>query len=211
MVAYTVPRMWSKVLQRDRDQQTLFVMKQYARSIIEYQKKHGGLPTSLDQLKQARSPRLVRGVNAEWVDPMTGKVDWILVPPTALSNPAITNITDPNPQNKNYPGPSATSGTTGTGGATGTTGTNAQGQPGKGPADYTGPFVGVRPNKSGKSYLIVHGSENYEDWVYTTQDLTNEINARVLGSAGQVGVVPPAGGPPGGGRVQPQPQPTPKP
>src|SRR5713226_9280173 len=63
MVAYTVPRMWSKVLQRDRDQQTLFVMKQYARSIIEYQKKHGGLPTSLDQLKQARSPRLVRGVN----------------------------------------------------------------------------------------------------------------------------------------------------
>src|SRR5258708_10929560 len=56
MVAYTVPRMWSKVLQRDRDQQTLFVMKQYARAINEVQKKHG-LPISLDQLKQARSPR----------------------------------------------------------------------------------------------------------------------------------------------------------
>src|SRR4051812_6106093 len=82
-VAYTVPRQWSMILQRDRDRQTIFIMKQYARAILEWQKRHGGLPTSLDQLKEARSPRFVRGKKGEWIDPLTGEVDWVLVPPGA--------------------------------------------------------------------------------------------------------------------------------
>src|SRR4051794_32373547 len=81
-VAYTVPRQWSKVMARERDRQAIFVMKQYARSILEFQKKHAGLPTSLDQLKDARKPRFVRGPKGEWIDPLTGEADWILIPPS---------------------------------------------------------------------------------------------------------------------------------
>ena len=37
-LAYTVPTQWSKILQRDRERQTIFVMRQYARAIHESQK-----------------------------------------------------------------------------------------------------------------------------------------------------------------------------
>jgi hypothetical protein len=36
-------------------------------------------------------------------------------------------------------------------------------------------MAGVRPNKTGTSYLVVNGSDNYEQWSYTTQDLQAEI------------------------------------
>ena len=46
------------------------------------------------------------------------------------------------------------------------------------PADYVGPFVGVRPNATGKSFIALNGAENYDEWVYTVFDLTTEIAAR---------------------------------
>ena len=89
-VAYTVPRQWSTIMKREREKQTIFVMKQYARAIKAFQVKNGNAyPTSLDQLKKARTPRLIRGVNGEWEDPLTGKVDWVLVPPAAANQPRI--------------------------------------------------------------------------------------------------------------------------
>src|SRR6266540_2265311 len=64
-IAYTVPRQWSIAAARERDQQTLFAMKQYARAIYNFQYAKNNpahaYPTSLDQLKQARNPRLIRG------------------------------------------------------------------------------------------------------------------------------------------------------
>src|SRR5258708_30881242 len=89
-VAYTVPRQWSAVIQREREKQTIFVMKQYARSIYEYQKTKGAAPVKLDQIKEARLPRYIRGVKGEDIDPLTGKVDWVLVPAGA-----VTRTTDP--------------------------------------------------------------------------------------------------------------------
>jgi len=187
VVAYTVPPMWSKVLQRDRDKQTLFVMKQYARSIKAFQTAHGGtIPVSLDQLKEARKPRVVRGVNSEWVDPLTGKVDWILVPPSAIQNAGPGNIGGGNPAEPGYnPSPQNTAYKTDT---TNTTNTNAsqQAQPGKSPKDYVGPFVGVRPNREGTSYILVNGSDKYENWLYTTQDLKGETDAMILGTQPQM-------------------------
>src|SRR5476649_1611497 len=76
MIAYTVPKQWSIATARDRDQQTLFAMKQYARAIQAFQDKNKAQPVSLDQLKQARNPRFLRGTG-ELIDPLTGKVDWI--------------------------------------------------------------------------------------------------------------------------------------
>ena len=149
-VAFTVPRLWSAVMQRDRERQTIFVMKQYARAIYEFQKTKG-IPVKLDQIKEARLPRYIRGVNGEYVDPLTGKVDWILVPAGA-----VTRTVDP---------------------ATGKQTTNFN--TGASPKDYVGPFVGVRPPVSGKAYMSLNGADTYETWVYTVDDLKNEINMRV--------------------------------
>jgi type II secretory pathway pseudopilin PulG len=184
-IAYTVPRQWSIAMKRDRERQTIFVMRQYARAIMEWQKRHGGLPTSIDQLKDARSPRLIRGPKGELLDPLTGKLDWILVPPQAAqqgvpqgapqspwardtsgrytmggggntqTNPNTATSASPNTPNPNTP-----------------TGATAS------PRDYKGPFVGVRPAATGASYMALNGAEKYEDWIYTVQDLQNEINAR---------------------------------
>jgi hypothetical protein len=41
-----------------------------------------------------------------------------------------------------------------------------------------GPIVGVRPNKSGESFLQPNGAASYEQWSYTVLDLQNEIQAR---------------------------------
>jgi type II secretory pathway pseudopilin PulG len=165
--AFTIPRMWSGVLQRDREQQTIFVMKQYARAIYDYQKKHG-LPTSLDQLKEARLPRYIRGPKSELVDPLTGKMDWVLVPPGTTSNqPGLTPST-------------SSSGTT-----TSPTmaGPGLSGSNGK----AIGPFIGVRPPLSGKSMIEFNGQDTYDKWLYTMTDVQNEI--ALLGAS--PGTIPP--------------------
>ena len=89
LVAFTVPEQWSKLMQRDRERQTIFVMRQYARAIHEWQAHHGGgFPTSLDQIKEARLPRIIRGPAGELNDPLTGKLDWVLIPPGAYTQQA---------------------------------------------------------------------------------------------------------------------------
>ena len=48
IVAYTVPTQWSLVMRRERERQTIFLMKQYARGIENWERKHQGLPSSLE-------------------------------------------------------------------------------------------------------------------------------------------------------------------
>ncbi len=52
-----------------------------------------------------------------------------------------------------------------------------QSTPGQ-PGGFVGPIVGVRPNKTGPSFLTLNGQTNYEQWSYTTLDLENEIQGR---------------------------------
>jgi|SRR6185295_900697 len=166
VVAYTVPTQWSLVMRRDRDRQTIFYMKQYARAILEWQTKHANTsPISLDQIQEARKPRLIRGVK-KWACPLTGSdEDWILVPREALmpdggvGQPVVPGQPPPPP---------------------------VPGQPGQimklnkelSPKDYVGVFVAVRPNASGKSFIALKGAEDYSEWVYTIDDLRAEIAAR---------------------------------
>jgi len=146
-VTYTVTRQWSAIMQRDRERQTIFVMKQYARAINDYSKTKGSVPVKLDQIKEARLPRYIRGPKGEYIDPLTGKVDWVLVPAGAE-----TKTLDPKTGKQ-------------------TTSFNAAASP----KDYVGPFVGVRPPVTGKAYMSLNGADTYETWVYTVQDLQNEI------------------------------------
>lgn len=192
-IAYTVPRQWSMVMQRERDRQTIFAMKQYARAILEWQKRHGGLPTSLDQLKDARKPRFVRGPKAELVDPQTGEVDWILVPPAqgAVGAPVAGGGNTTNTPSSgglqiaggNFTDPVDTKSNGTTTNANGTATTAGTPSPNKGSKDYVGPFIGVRPNKTGKAFIALNNAENYEDWSYTLNDLTNELNAQAAALA----------------------------
>lgn len=171
IIAMTVPEQWSMIMQRERDQQTIFAMKQAARAIRSWQRKNSALPTSLDQLKEAKEPRMLRMRGDEFPMPLTGsEKDWILVPLGALEAqqpiPGPQGGPQPNPQNPQNPQQP---------GLTPPSKLNKSASP----KDYVGPFVGLRPNKEGKSFIALNGAEDYSEWVYTTQDLENEIQMRI--------------------------------
>ena len=165
-IAFTVPQQWSMVMARERDQQTLFAMKQYARAIQAFQAKHNTLPVSLDQLKQARSPRYLRG-SGELICPLTGKADWIPIPASAAQPGAQIvpgqgtqqQVGFQRPPQQQQPG-------------------QRQGSPAGQPGQMVGPIAGVRPNKTGESFLQPNGATTYEQWSYTVLDLQNEIQGR---------------------------------
>jgi type II secretory pathway pseudopilin PulG len=197
VVAYTVPEQWSLIMKRERDRQTVFLMKQYARGIMNWEAKHRGLPVSLEQLQEARDPRMIRGTG-KWACPITGgEDDWILVPPNAITpdGQVMPTTTGNNPafgSNTSF-GSGSSSGKkdkkdasdkVGIGMPDGGNQNSPQaspfGQTGKlnpdaSPADYVGPFVAVRPNATGKSFIALNGAEDYSEWVYSLQDLKNEI------------------------------------
>ncbi len=189
-VAYTVPRQWSTVMQRERELETIFVMKQYARAINEFSRKNGSaLPTSIDQLKKAKLPRYLRAKDGEYIDPLTGVVDWMIIPASSqgATGQTVPGTAGSGPGGTSTTGTTGTTSTTGTTATTGTTGaTGTAAPPNAMPAvpaipmkDYAGgPFIGVRPAKTGKSFLEFNGAQNYEQWSYTVNDLRNAINAR---------------------------------
>ncbi|PYQ26176.1 MAG: hypothetical protein DMF56_25335 [Acidobacteria bacterium] len=169
VIAYTVPDQWSLVMGRERDRQTIFLMKQFARAIEAWGKKNGGTPTSLDQILEARRPRFIRGIDKP-VCPITGKQDdWILVPPSAVQGGGA-NVP---PNIANYAN---------TGASTATPGPRKLVKEAS-PRDYVGPFIGVRPAAEGKSYIEFNGASDYSEWVYTVMDLDMEIQARVAAAS----------------------------
>ena len=162
-VAYTVPRQWSTVMQRQREQQTIFAMRQYARAIYNFQKKNNTYPVSMQQLVEARQPRWLRGGKDGLPDPMTGEMDWLLVPQAAAGQGGVR---PGNPPTGTQP-PATTI-------------------PALPMKDYAGgPFIGVRPPKTGKSLIALNGADQYEQWTFTAVDLQAEIGAREL-AAGTV-------------------------
>ena len=80
-VASTVPRAWSNILRRERERQAIWAMKQYVRGIKGFQRAQGRLPTTLAQLIEQKNPRVLRQL---YPDPLTGRLDWRLIPPNEL-------------------------------------------------------------------------------------------------------------------------------
>lgn len=177
MIAYTVPPQWSMIMRREREKQTIFLMKQFARGIQNWQRKHQALPVSLEQLQKAREPRMIRGNAEKLVCPLTGREDdWIMVPPNAIeAQPGGAGIPQggvgvgrgatPQPQQPQQGG---------------TPGMPSKLNPDASPKDYVGPFVAVRPNAKGPSIIAFKGAEDYSQWVYTLQDLQTEIQMQQL-------------------------------
>jgi hypothetical protein len=178
IIAYTVPTQWSLVLRRERERQTIFLMKQYAIGIANWERKHQGLPVTLEQLQEARQPRMLRGTG-KWANPLTGQEDgWILVPPNAIEAVAGGGVLPGGggqPGGAGQPGVGVGNAAQG-GGAGGPSKLNSAASP----KDYAGPFVAVRPNNSGPSLMALNGAEDYGQWVYTLQDLKNERQMRQM-------------------------------
>jgi type II secretory pathway pseudopilin PulG len=164
-IAYTVPAQWSMVMKRERDRQTIFLMKQFARGILTWQQKHNGAPVSLQQMQDARKPLILRN-GGKWPCPLTGKEDdWILVPESAVTaNGQVVPDINGRPGGGVVPAP----------GAPGARKLNKA----LSPKDYVGAFVGVRPNATGKSFIALNEAEDYSEWVYTVYDLRDEIAKR---------------------------------
>lgn len=182
-VAYTVPRMWSTVMKRERERQTIYVMQQYAKAIVEFREKNKTYPTSMQQLKDARQPRMIRGVKGEFPDPLTGEVDWLVIPQAAAASlPSHFSTTGGNgppgaPPPPPPPPPPTDSGS-------GTNPNAPPALPGIPIKDYAGgPFVGVRPSTHGKSLMTLFGADTYETWVYTTIDYDQEKSERLKAAA----------------------------
>ena len=179
VIAYTVPTQWSLVMKRERERQTIFLMKQFARGIENWERKHQGLPVSLEQLQEARQPRMLRG-DGKWPMPLTGREeDWIMVPPNAIEAQAGGGALPPGNN------PTGGGGQPGVGVGQPPRPPAQPGQPGQlqppsklnpqaSPKDYVGPFVAVRPNAKGEAMLEFNGAADYSQWVYTLQDLKNE-------------------------------------
>jgi len=181
-VAYTVPRMWSTVMKRERERQTFYAMQQYAKSIAEFRLKNNAYPTSPQQLKDARQPRMIRGLKGEFTDPLTGEVDWLVIPQAAANAlPPCAGTNNANNPSGAQPPPPPPPPPPASG--TDTSGLNPQappGLPGIPIKDYAGgPFVGVRPNAHGKSLMTVCSAETYETWVYTSIDYDREKAMRI--------------------------------
>jgi type II secretory pathway pseudopilin PulG len=170
--AYLVPKMWSSIMWRERDLQTIFVMKQYAKAISDFQRTTGALPTSLEQLEKKTMPRVLRQTYA---NPLSGELDWILVPQGAVTPGA-------QPQGQGA-GPGGQLGNQPPGTAQGPgTPVNQFGQPGGGdPRNYSGPFIGVRPPQTGESMIELFEQKQYEAWMYTINELEVERAARGAG------------------------------
>ena len=196
VVAYTVPDSWSIILRRERDLQTQFAMKQYARAITEFQRRNGALPVSLEQLEKQTMPTVLRRTYA---NPLSGEMDWILVPPgearqpNVPGQPAIPGQQQPivNPQQTQPGQPQPSQGTPG----------SAFPNTAGGSAGYTGPFVGVRPPQTGEAVVPLGERTLYEEWMYTIIDLQQEMSGGVPGNPGGAIVNPQ--------QTQPVPSPSP--
>lgn len=186
VAAYTIPRQWSTIMKRERERQTIYAMHQYVLAIEEFKLKNNNtLPTSPQQLKDAKQPRLIRGLKGEIVDALTGEVDWLVIPSsaaTALPQRNIGGNQNTPPGVPPPPPPSPIPSTSGTD-TTDTSGTNPKappGLPGIPIKDYAGgPFIGVRPNAHGKSLTSFYSADTYETWFYTTVDYEAEKALRI--------------------------------
>ncbi len=172
------------ILERDREQELLFRGKQYARSILAFQKRYGRLPNELKEL-YAMKPRSIRQL---WKDPMCMCDDWETIiagtpeasPMGMLPPPGTTGLeTTGTPRATRTPGSSFGFGGDqptpsfygGPGSAARTpTPTSIFGQQGK----KTGPIIGVRTKVRRKGVKPWRGRDYTDEWRFIAGDADND-------------------------------------
>ncbi len=132
-------------MRREKEAELIFRGGQAVEAIRLFRARNGRFPMTLAELAQAK-PRVLRKV---WVDPMTGKPDWIPVflsdTGTKVGGPSAT----PTPGFDIEPTP-----------------TPAPGSPGQPSTSAVGPIVGLRSRVCDDSIKIWNGQTRYCDWKF---------------------------------------------
>jgi type II secretory pathway pseudopilin PulG len=192
---------WRQQARREREEELLFRLKQYAHALSLYQRRvPGGSPGTVDELVKQRYLR------RKYLDPMTGKDFAVLrvgqvSPGMSMQVPGVS------------PGPDGRTPTTGPGRGSGGIGTSPGTRP-SGPASPGGMQPGVMGGAAGgavggirgvvstskdSSLRIWKGRTQYDQWEVAIEDVT----PRFLGQQQQPGQGNRPGGSRGPGQNQP--------
>ncbi|PYQ37064.1 MAG: hypothetical protein DMF54_03620 [Acidobacteria bacterium] len=152
----------STIMKRDREEELLFRGKQYARSIVLFQRRYGRYPTSLKEMAASR-PHTIRKL---WKDPMCDCEDWkLLIQGQPDSSPFVDQKMDPSNR------PPSTYG-------------NLKRTPV--PSQFTlaptgpqvvnvGPIVGVRSKVHQQALREWRGQRFYDQWRFIVGDADSDV------------------------------------
>jgi type II secretory pathway pseudopilin PulG len=196
MVAVALP-LWSYVIRRDREEETIFRGLQYAEAIRVFRQRNGRYPASLEELVKIE-PRSIRQL---WTEPLSEDGEFGLVieappqppaqpgAPGAQPTPAAPNATPP-PQKvavPNDPGGRNASGGFGVGGGGGGASNliklprAAKDEDGDtvGKLTTQGPMAihGVYLDHQGESLREFFGKNKYEEWTFTAELIAAPVTA----------------------------------
>ncbi len=184
MVAAALP-MWSRIVQRDKEEELIFRGWQYAEAIRVFQQRQGRLPIRLEELIEVK-PRSIRRL---WTDPMTEDGKWGLVfqgvgaLPGQGGGQEVGGGSAPGDEDRNGR-PGRPSGRTPTRGPNGEVVT-------------TGPIIGVHSRSTDEAFKTLFDEDHYDKWLFTVQRLTSQ-NSRIpvggvptqIGGTGAAGQAP---------------------
>lgn len=155
-------QLWSKVAQRDKEEELIFRGFQYAEAIRVFQGRFNRHPTSLKELVEVR-PRCLRQL---WKDPLSESGTWDLI--------LAGEGTDVTKQAAGREGEESTAEALSR--AFDEVGSNSRRRRSPGlsseeEAEEIGPIEGVRPTARGESTKVFLGSSDYESWEFRAQML----------------------------------------
>jgi type II secretory pathway pseudopilin PulG len=153
----------SMIMKRDREEELLFRGKQYARSIVLFQRRYGRYPTSLKEML-ANRPHTLRRL---WKDPMCDCNDWkLLIQGMPDSSPFVDQKVDPS----NRP-PSTYGNLMRTPPPSGGIFVPIDGK-----SKNVGPIVGVRSKVHQQALREWRGKRYYDEWRFIVGDADSDVN-----------------------------------
>lgn len=186
---------WRQQVKREKEEELLFRLRQYAHALALYQRKlPGAAPSNVDELVKQKFLR------RKYTDPMTGKEFAILR--VGQASPGMTSplpgMTGSSPATTGRPGQTTTMPGSGFGGTASPTPGGLQ--PG-GPSGTTstGAMRGVVSTSKESSLRTWKGRTQYDQWEVTVEDIT----PRFFGQPGQPGQGGRGPRSPFGGNTQP--------
>lgn len=157
LVAAAMP-LWSKVMQREREEELIFRGLQYAEAIRVFQIRNGRYPLRLEELINVR-PRAIRQL---WTDPMTEAGEWGLIYAEVGSD--RRGQRRPRPGDQGQPSQPQTFGGSG---PRPLGGEQTQGPTGRRTA--AAPIIGVHSLSEEVAAKDFFGAEKYSDWLFAVQ------------------------------------------
>jgi type II secretory pathway pseudopilin PulG len=164
-------------LHREREVESARRANQYVRAIQLYYRKFGTYPGSIEQLEKTNNVRYLR---QRYVDPLTGKADYRLIPVGQNQTTVKGFFGEPlggiasaglgAAAGLQAIGPTGAQGATGSTDASGTSplgsATGMQSQSATGFSGSAGPFMGVGSSASGNSIITPNDQTTYQTWEF---------------------------------------------